>query len=444
MATTTKGKRATYQPVPTLEVRIWDTRVGALALDPATQHYAFEYAAPFLNSGLELAPLAMPLSHGAGPYVFVDLPEATFYRLPALLADALPDRFGNALIEAWMATHGVAAQSITPLDRLAYMSTRGMGALTFRPARGPGRTKSTAVELATLVEAARKTVSGELHSDDLTQAALNQIIQLGTSAGGARAKAVIAWNPATRETRSGQFDMPPGFDAWLLKFDGVRPQYKDLGPSETYGRIEYAYHLMAREAGIHMTDCRLLEENGRAHFMTRRFDRDPGGMRHHMQTLGALAQMDYNLIGVHSYNQLFNTIQALGLGRAAMVEALRRMAFNVLAGNRDDHPKNFSFLIREGSKQWELAPAYDVTFAYNPANKWTAKHLMSVNGKFEGIAREDVRAVADQYGLLADLGPTIDRVQSAVARWPAHAEAAQVVDAEVRHVAQALDQLHFK
>ena len=443
MANITTTRRATFQPVTTLEVSIWDTRVGAVALDPATGHYAFEYAQPFLASGLDLAPIAMPLSRGAGPYVFLDLPEATFYRLPALLADALPDRFGNALIDAWMATHGVTTQNITALDRLAYMSTRGMGALTFRPARGPRRSISTAVELASLVAAARKTVSGELHTDDLTRAALNQIIQLGTSAGGARAKAVIAWNPGTKEIRSGQFDVPAGFEAWLLKFDGVRPHDKDLGPSETYGRIEYAYHLMAREAGIHMTDCQLLEESGRAHFMTRRFDRDAGNARHHMQTLGALAHMDYNLIGVHSYNQLFNTIQTLGPGRAAMVEALRRMIFNVAAGNRDDHPKNFSFLIRQGTRQWELAPAYDVTFAYNAANKWTAKHLMSVNGKFEGITRDDIRSVADQYALLADLGPALNRVQAAVDRWLVHAAAAQVVAEEADHVGAALKQLRL-
>jgi serine/threonine-protein kinase HipA len=437
----TKSATARFQPATVIEVRIWDQRVGALALDPATGYYAFEYDARFLESGLEIAPLAMPLFRGPGPYVFLDLAEATFYRLPALLADALPDRFGNALIEAWMSTRGVAAGAITPLDRLAYMSTRGMGALTFRPARGPGRTKSTAVQLASLVEAARKTVQGELHTEDLTQAALTQIIQLGTSAGGARAKAVIAWNQATREIRSGQFDLPAGFDAWLLKFDGVRPAYKDLGPSETYGRIEYAYHLMAREAGIHMTDCQLLEENGRAHFMTRRFDRDAGGQRHHMQTLCAMAHLDYNLIGVHSYNQLFDTIQALRLGRAAMLEALRRMIFNVAAGNRDDHPKNFSFLVRQGSKQWELAPAYDLTFAYDPKSKWVARHLMSVNGKFDAITRSDLQAVADRYGLLAEFARTADRVRAAVDRWRAHAEAAQVSADQVTRVEDELKRL---
>lgn len=430
MATTSK-----YVPVKVLEVRAWGARVGAVALDPAFGYYAFSFDPAFLAKGVDLAPLTMPLARGPGPYSFPDLPETTFYRLPALLADSLPDRFGNALIDAWMASHGVSAPDVTPLDRLAYMSSRGMGALTFRPARGPGSTKSFAVEMASLVEAARKSVYGELHDNDLAQAALNQIIQLGTSAGGARAKAVVAWNPATSEIRAGQFDMPAGFEAWLLKFDGIRAKYKDLGDTETYGRIEYAYHLMAREAGINMTDCRLLKENGRAHFMTRRFDRDAGGQRHHMQTLGAMAHMDYNLIGVHSYNQLFNTIHSLKLGKAALLEGLRRMIFNVLATNRDDHPKNFSFLLRQDSTKWELAPAYDVTCAYDPKSKWVSKHLMSVNGKFDEITVSDMRAVADRYGLLAEFRPAHERIEDAIGRWPVHAAAAGVSDDQIERVA---------
>lgn len=361
-----------------------------------------------------------------------------------MLADALPDRFGNALIEAWMADHGVAAGAVTPLDRLAYMSSRGMGALTFRPGRGPTRTKSSAIEMASLVEAARRSMRGEMDGDGATAAALKQIIQLGTSAGGARAKAVVAWNPATKEIRSGQFDLPPGFQAWLLKFDGVRATFKDLGPSETYGRIEYAYYLMAIEAGIRMTPCQLLEENGRAHFMTRRFDRGDNGERHHMQSLGAMAHMDYNLIGVHSYNQLFDTIIQLKLGRGAMQEAFRRMVFNVLGANRDDHPKNFSFLMPETTKKWELAPAYDVTHAYDPANKWVSRHLMSVNGKFENIGWSDLRAVAERFDLLAEFPGAIAMVQAAISRWREHASLAGVTADQVDRVASVLDSLRLK
>lgn len=430
-----------YIPVDTLEVRIWNKRVGAVALDATTGFYAFEYAPAFLASRIDLAPLQMPVARGAGPYVFRDLPESTFYRLPAVLADALPDRFGNALIDAWMADNGVAAGGVTPLDRLAYMSSRGMGALTFRPGRGPPRTKSSAIEMAGLVEAARRSMRGELHGDSDTAAALKQIIQLGTSAGGARAKAVVAWNPLTREVRSGQFDMPPGFQAWLLKFDGVRATFKDLGPGETYGRIEYAYYLMATEAGIHMMPCQLLEENGRAHFMTRRFDRGDNGERHHMQSLCAMAHMDYNLIGVHSYSQLFDTILRLNLGREAMEEAFRRMVFNVLAANCDDHPKNFSFLMPEDSKKWELAPAYDVTHAYDPANKWVSKHLMSVNGKFDHIGWSDLRAVAERYDLLAEFPGVIERVNDSIGRWSIHAEAAGVTPEQVSRVANVLTSL---
>lgn len=433
-----------YVPVDTLEVRIWNRRVGAVALDPTTGRYAFEYAPAFLGAGIDLAPLQMPLARGAGPYVFRDLPEATFYRLPAMLADSLPDRFGNALIDAWMADHGVLAGAVTPLDRLAYMSSRGMGALTFRPGRGPPRIKSSALEMASLVEAARRSMRGELHGDGAAAAALKQIIQLGTSAGGARAKAVVAWNPMTQEIRSGQFDMPPGFQAWLLKFDGVRATFKDLGPSETYGRIEYAYYLMAAGAGIRMMPCQLLEENGRAHFMTRRFDRGDGGERHHMQSLGAMAHMDYNLIEVHSYNQLFDTIIRLKLGRAAMEEAFRRMVFNVLAANCDDHPKNFSFLMPEGSRTWELAPAYDVTHAYDPANKWVSKHLMSVNGKFEGIGWSDLRAVAERFDLLAEFPSVLAQVRDSIARWRGHADQAGVVADQVDRVAKVLDSLQLK
>ncbi len=427
-----------YQPVNALEVRIWDRRVGAVALDPSSGYYAFQYTPAFLRTGLDLAPIAMPIARAAEPFVFVDLPEATYYRLPALLADALPDRFGNALITAWMATNGVNAASITALDRLAYMSTRGMGALTFRPSRGPSRGKSTAVELASLVEAARKTVRGELLDDGTTQAALRQIIQLGTSAGGARAKAIVALNPSTHEVRSGQFDIPDGFEAWLLKLDGVT-SFQDLGTTQTYGRIEYAYHLMALDAGVQMSPCRLLEENGRAHFMTKRFDRGPGGQRHHMQTLCSIAHMDYNLIGVHAYEQLFNTILAMKLGDAAMLQTLRRMVFNVAAANCDDHPKNFSFLIRQGGTKWELAPAYDLTFAYNPANKWVSQHLMSVNGKFQSIKRDDVRAVADAYGMLAHVDGIIDAVQTAIDRWDRHADAAGVPAAQRAPIAAELE-----
>jgi serine/threonine-protein kinase HipA len=341
-----------FKPVNAIEVRIWGRKVGALALDPKLGFYAFEYDPKFARSRIELAPLKMPLSNAAEPFVFTDLAERSFKRLPAMLSDALPDDFGNNLIDAWMARHGIAKERVTALDRLAYMGKRGMGALEFRPARGSHSVSTTAIKLSKLIDSARAAVHGEIESDELAQSALNQIIQVGTSAGGARAKAAIAWNPKTNEIRAGQFDVNRGYEHWLLKFDGIGLD-RGLGSTQDYGRIEYAYFLMARDAGINISDCRLLEENGRAHFMTRRFDRN-GNIKHHIQTLCAMAHLDYQQQATHDYSQLFLTIEQLGLNFSAKEEAFRRMVFNVIAANCDDHTKNISFILREGSA-WELA-----------------------------------------------------------------------------------------
>lgn len=426
-----------HRPVNAIEVRIWGKTVGAVALDPRLGYYAFEFDPRFAASGIDLAPLAMPLAKAREPFVFTDLPEASFKRLPALLADALPDDFGNSLIDAWMAGKGVAKSAITPLDRLAYMGKRGMGALEFRPTRGPNVASQTAIKLSKLVDSARQAVHGEIDTDTHAKAALAQIIQVGTSAGGARAKAAIAWNPATSEIRAGQFDVGDGFEHWLLKFDGMGKD-NELGASQDYGRIEYAYSLMAREAGIAMMPCRLLEENGRAHFMTRRFDRD-GNRKHHMQTLCAMAHLDYKQKATHDYNQLFLTIVQLGLGHEALTEAFRRMVFNIMAANCDDHSKNFSFLLRQGS-QWELAPAYDVTHAYNPQGEWTYQHLMGVGGRFSGITQADCLSVADRFGI----GPAkqvIRQVKAAIDRWPEFATQAGVEADEIRRIGRQFSPL---
>lgn len=407
-----------YRNAEVVEVLAWGRRVGAVARDPARNYCAFEYDPAWVRGGVELAPLTMPLAQAREPFLFSDLPEATYKRLPAMLADALPDDFGNALIDAWMADRGMRKEDVTPLDRLAYMGKRGMGALTFRPMHGPVPSKPTAIDMGKLVEAARKAVQGDFDGDAHASAALKQIIQVGTSAGGARAKATIAWNSETQEVRTGQFDIPDGFEAWLLKFDGVGED-SQLGPSKSYGRIEHAYYLMATAAGIDMSPCRLLRENGRAHFMTRRFDRT-GNQRHHMQTLCAISHLDYKQVGTHSYNQLFLAARSLGLGADAMAQILRRMVFNVLAVNNDDHTKNFSFLLREGGR-WELAPAYDITHAFKSDSKWVKEHQMSINGKFDRIARADVRAVAERFDLLAELPGVIDGVRKAVAGWEAFA-----------------------
>jgi serine/threonine-protein kinase HipA len=379
----TSPKTRPYKHVRAVEVHLWGMHIGSVALDPSYGYYVFAYTPACAAKGVEPAPLHMPVAN-AEPYLFTDLPEATYKRLPAMLSDALPDDFGNALINRYMADQGIAAQDVTALDRLAYMGTRAMGALTFKPSRGPTRHKPTAIELSTLVEQARQAVTGDVSDDAHANAALRSIIDVGTSAGGARAKAVIALHPETGEIRSGQLDAPEGFEHWLLKFDGMGVD-QELGTSQNYGRIEYAYHLMARAAGIHMTPCRLLKENGRAHFMTQRFDREGQSGRHHMQTLCAMAHVDYKKKGTNAYAQLFHTLGQLALPYEDLEEAFRRMVFNVMARNCDDHTKNFAFLLRQGGTRWKLAPAYDVTFAHNPKGEWTHQHLMSVNGKFKGF-----------------------------------------------------------
>lgn len=422
-----------YTPVPIIEVRIWGKAVGAVALDPKLGYYAFEYQPAFLRSGIELAPLTMPIATASEPFVFADLPELTYRRLPGMLADALPDDFGNTLIDAWMAREGVAKSQITSLDRLAYMGKRGLGALEFKPVRGPKPSKSSAaIQLSALVESARRAVEGQIDNDAHAEAALAQIIQVGTSAGGARAKAVISWNPTTHEIRAGQFDVQAGFEHWLIKFDGVGVDER-LGVSQDYGRIEYAYHLMARAAGITMSPCRLLEENGRAHFMAKRFDRD-GNTKHHLQTLCGLAHLDYRQKATHDVSQVLLTIDRLGLGYAASEEAFRRIAFNVMAANCDDHTKNVSFLLREGGV-WELAPAYDVTYAYNPKGDWTYQHLMSVNGKFADISLDDLLVVADRFGI-GTAPHVLQQVREAVSSWPDFAGQAKVSVSEVTRVGE--------
>ena len=430
----TSPKTRPYKHVRAVEVHLWGMHIGSVALDPSYGYYVFAYTPACAAKGVEPAPLHMPVAN-AEPYLFTDLPEATYKRLPAMLSDALPDDFGNALINRYMADQGIAAQDVTPLDRLAYMGTRAMGALTFKPSRGPTRHKPTAIELSTLVEQARQAVTGDVSDDAHANAALRSIIDVGTSAGGARAKAVIALHPETGEIRSGQLDAPEGFEHWLLKFDGMGVD-QELGTSQNYGRIEYAYHLMARAAGIHMTPCRLLKENGRAHFMTQRFDREGQSGRHHMQTLCAMAHVDYKKKGTNAYAQLFHTLGQLALPYEDLEEAFRRMVFNVMARNCDDHTKNFAFLLRQGGTRWELAPAYDVTFAHNPKGEWTHQHLMSVNGKFKGFDVADLLAEADRFGV-GTAKRVIEEVRAAVLRWPEFAQQADLPEAQIADI-QAL------
>jgi serine/threonine-protein kinase HipA len=370
------------------------------------------------------------------------LSRESFHGLPGLLADSLPDRYGNALIDTWLATQGRKPESFNAVERLCYVGARGMGALEFAPAQGPEPDAGRRVEIAALVALASQVLRerGGLKASFRSSArrnALNDILRVGTSAGGARAKAVIAWNPQTNEVRSGQVDAGSGFGYWLLKFDGVSGNRdRELDDPQGFGAVEYAYSLMARAAGITMRECRMLEENGRRHFMTRRFDRLDDGGKLHMQSLGALAHFDYNQAGAYSYEQALQVIRRLELPMAALEEQFRRMAFNVIARNQDDHVKNIAFLMdREG--QWSLAPAFDLTYSHNPDGAWTARHQMTLNGKRDDFTLEDFRACAKSAMLKRGRDKRLlEEVSSAVARWPEFAKQAGVATEQRKQIAR--------
>ena len=426
-----------YLAVDVVEVKCWGSRVGAVALDDRSGYYVFEYDRAWISSGIEMAPVSMPVASPARTFVFPTLPDRTFYRLPPMLADSLPDDFGNTLTNAYLASRGVASSQITPLDRLAYLGGRGVGALEFHPLRGPRTRKSTAIELSELVLAARSALSGHVHDDEEIADAISHLIAVGTSAGGARAKAVVSLRPETGVLRSGQVPADPGFEPWLLKLDGMGAD-KELGTTGNYGRVEYGYHLMARAAGIEMMDCRLLEEGGRAHFMTRRFDRTEHGERIHVQSLCALASLDFRQIGAHDYSQLFLLVDELGLGPSTRAEVFRRMVFNVAAANCDDHTKNFSFLFPEGGR-WRLSPACDVTHAHSPGSRWTRQHLMAVNGRTTNISRSDILEVGDRFDV-PGMSVVVDEVLEAVARWADFASEAEVPTVVINDIADDIQQ----
>ena len=430
----------TYRQVGVVEVWAWGGRVGAVAADPDSGRYVFAYAPEWIATGIELAPLEMPLRER--PYELSQWPSLTpdaFFGLVPLLADSLPDAFGNALVNTWMAEQGVAPGSITPLDRLAYAADRAMGALEFRPPADAGAKEApTALALADLVLAARLTVRGELADDAGAQAAIQQLIHVGSSAGGARAKAVITFNPATYQVASAFAPLEPRFEHWIIKLDGVSGTGMDghgdgLGESAPYGRIEYAYSQMAGAAGVEMTRCLLFAEGPRRHFMTRRFDRGADGERVHVISLAALANLDHRLVGVHSYDQYLSAVKQLGLDHASLQQAYRRMVFNVAAVNRDDHAKNFAFLRTRGGG-WSLAPAFDVIHTYRPASQWTSRHNLRVNGKTEDITLDDLYAVGDRHEV-PGYKKIVREVTQAVDAWPEFAAQAELDATTVEAVA---------
>jgi serine/threonine-protein kinase HipA len=420
------------------EVRLWGTTIGAVSMDGG--HAAvFQYDPGFVQSGIEVSPLRMPLR--ADPYQFPALNPDSFHGLPGLLADSLPDRYGRALIDAWLAGQGRRPESFDSVERLCYVGLRGMGALEFLPARGPRASTNHDLRVDALVMLASEVLSNRAKlvaslAAGHREAAMRDILSVGTSAGGARAKAVIAWNPQSGAVRSGQLDAGPGFEHWLLKLDGVsgNKDRETLADPQGYGAIELAYAHMARDAGIAMSECRLLEEGGRRHFMTRRFDRDAQGRKRHMQSLAALAHFDFAAAGAHSYEQAFGVIRELGLDAGAAAQQFRRMAFNVIARNQDDHVKNIAFLMDRAGR-WALSPAFDLAYSYNPGGVWTSSHQMTLAGRRDGFTLEDFRDVGRVATLKRGQAQRIvDEIRAVVADWPRYAANVGVGEDHIRRI----------
>jgi len=413
--------------VDVAEVKIWGKLAGAIRWDDAQQLGYFQYAPQFIENGWELSPIKMPLDQGSRIYSFPELrkgrneTEDTFKGLPGLLADVLPDKYGNKLINAWLAQQGRAENSMNPVEKLCYIGTRGMDALEFEPAQIKSGTYSFSLELNSLVDVAKKILNErEAFLTNLNKGeekAMMDILKIGTSAGGARPKAVIAYNPKTNEIKSGQGNVPKGFEHWLLKLDGVSGE--QFGESLGWGRVEYAYYLMAIDCGIEMSKSQLLEENGRAHFMTKRFDRD-ANTKHHIQTLCGLQHYDFNDMYGYSYEQVFQTMRLLQLTYPEAEQMFRRMVFNVLATNYDDHTKNFSFLLKK-DQSWRLAPAYDLCFSFDPNNHWVNKQTLSVNGKRLNITKDDLMTIAKDNNIKKG-EKIIDTINTVVKSWNSYAE----------------------
>ena len=423
------------------KVLLWGTEIGAVSWDEKREIGIFQYAPGFLPSSIQLSPLMMPLSDF--PYEFPALPRPSFWGLPGLLADSLPDKFGNALIDAWLASQGRTPASFNPVERLCYIGRRGMGGLEFEPALFPPVTRTRKIAVAELVELSNRVLNqrsglGGAFSGEDDRKALEDILRVGTSAGGSRAKAILAWNPKTNEFRSGQVKTPPGFEYWILKFDGItNNRDKELADPRGYGKIEYAYYKMALAAGIEMMPCRLHHEGGRSHFMTKRFDRDDDGSKIHMQSLAAMAHVDFNQAGVYSYEQALQTMKRLHLAQRDLEQQVLRAMFNVVGRNQDDHVKNIAFLM-DRSGVWRLSPAFDVTYSYDPLGAWTSRHQMSLNGKRDQFTREDLITFAKVGGMKTKrANEMVAHVIEVVNRWPEIAGEVGVSEERIRQVKAA-------
>lgn len=420
-------------------VILWGRDIGAVTWLEGREIGVFQYAPEFVHSGIGVAPLTMPLA--TTPYEFPELPRATFKGLPGLLADSLPDKFGNALIDAWLASQGRTPDSFNPVERLCYVGTRGMGALEFQPAILGATSARRRLEIDALVRLANRVLDTRIGlqgkfggADDTT--AIEDIIRVGTSAGGARAKAILAWNEATGEFRSGQVSAAQGFTHWLMKFDGVSANRdKELADSQGYGLVEFAYHRMAVAAGIDMTECRLHRENGRAHFMTKRFDRLENGEKIHAQSLCAMMHFDFNRPDAYSYEQALGVIRRLNMPMAAVEQQYRRAVFNVIGRNHDDHVKNIAYLMNKQG-EWSLSPAFDVAYSYNPTGPWTSRHQMSINGKRDAFDLADLIALARAGDIKRRRALAIaEEVDAAIGRWPDFAAEAGVPDSMAARIA---------
>jgi serine/threonine-protein kinase HipA len=418
--------------VDVAEVRIWGELVGAVKWEQEIQVANFEFAPNFYKNGWDLSPIRMPITNGARLFSFPDLRKEksntidTFKGLPGLLADVLPDRYGNQLINIWMAQQGRALNSMNPVEQLCFIGSRAMGALEFRPAQLSTNTKTFAIQLDNLVDVAQRLLADkEAFKTNLSQGdedALKQILKIGTSAGGARPKAVIAYNEETGELRSGQANVPNGFEHWLIKLDGVYDS--QFGESSGWGRVEYAYYLMATASGVEIMDCKLKEVGARAHFMTKRFDREANNTKHHVQTLCGIQHFDYNDLFAYGYEEVFQTMRLLRLTYPEAEQMFRRMVFNVLATNCDDHTKDFSFMFKKDQK-WELAPAYDICFSYDPNNVWVNQQTLSVNGKHRNINKGDLMTIADANNI-KKADKIIDEINGVVKNWSVFANEANV------------------
>ncbi|MDM1543644.1 type II toxin-antitoxin system HipA family toxin [Empedobacter sp. 189-2] len=410
--------------VTTAFVNIYGKRVGAVAWDPNRELASFEYDPQFKLEELPIAPIKMPNKNRI--YSFPEFRDSdTFKGMPGLLADALPDRYGKELINAWLARQGRPDNSLNPVELLCFIGKRGMGALEFEPITGK-ESNSYDLELSDLIETTKALLEKKedlhINTQHYMEDVMLDILKMGTSAGGARPKAIIAYNEKTGKIKSGQTLAENGFEHWLIKFDEISDV--QFGVSKGYGRVEMAYYKMATDFGIDMMESRLIEENHRVHFMTKRFDRVGGNQKVHTQTLCALQHYDFANITSYSYEQVFQTMRLLRLTYAEAEQMYKRMVFNIVARNCDDHTKNFAFLMDTHGK-WKLAPAYDICFAYRPDSVWVSQHNLSINGKRKNFERKDLITIAEQNSI-RNPEKIIDQALDLVKNWNQYAEMYQV------------------